>query len=75
VGPWPLRFTDRSSCITAWRCPKIHRCGGLVEEEHIGIVEQGAGQEQPLLLPARQRPDVAIGEVLKFERVEERTDP
>ncbi len=36
---------------------------GLVEQDEVGLLGQGAGEEHPLLLAPRERADLARGEV------------
>ncbi len=44
--------------------PEIERHAGLVEHEEPGLLGEGAGHTDPLVLAARQRPQPAVGEML-----------
>ena len=44
----------------------VDACGGLVEEEHAGLVHQGTAQGELLLHAARQRPGLAVLETLNL---------
>jgi len=38
----------------------VQRAGGLVQEEHARLADKGAGDQQPLPLPARQVPPPSL---------------
>lgn len=41
---------------------------GLVEQQQLGVLRDGAGDERALALPARERADLPIGEALEAEQ-------
>ena len=43
---------------------------GLVQEQHLRIVEQHAGQAQPLRLPRRERVGVGVAFEVEIDQVE-----
>src|ERR1043165_6732483 len=55
-------------------CLRIESGGGLVEEDEIGIVDQGAGQRQAPLHASRQRLDARIGARLEAGELEQMRD-
>ena len=44
---------------------RVHARGRLVEEQHAGLVQDRAGEGEPLAHPERQRPGLAVGEALE----------
>ena len=52
----PFLRRSRSSVEQARRVGLAQRRGRLVEQQHLGVQRQGAGDLRPLLLPGRQRP-------------------
>ena len=43
----------------------VQTLGGLVEEQHVGVVHDRPGERHPLPLPPRQTPGQAAGEVTR----------
>jgi hypothetical protein len=43
-----------SSSVTRFWCDRVQRRGGLVHQDHVRLDGDGAGDAQPLRLPARQ---------------------
>ena len=50
--------------------PHVDARRGLVQQQEVGLGQQGPGEEHALLLTAGQRPDVPAGEVADAEAVE-----
>ena len=49
-------------------CPRIESAGRLVEQQHLRIVQQHAGQAQPLRHAARQAGDEGVALVAQFDQ-------
>ena len=53
---------------------RVQAGGRLVEEEHLGVVDEGVGQAQPLLHAARQGLDVRVALVAQVDQLQEVAD-
>ncbi len=50
---------------------RVQTGGRLVQQQDVGVVDQGAGDRQPTLHPARQRFDDGVGPVGELDEVEQ----
>ena len=66
----PSRCRSSSRWSTSWRVRTSTPGRRLVHQQQVGLAEQRAGHEHPLLLAARQFADVTVGEVADAEPVE-----
>ena len=62
-------------CITSWRVRTSTPARRLVQQEELRPTEHRARDEHPLLLPARELPDVAVAQVPDPEPIEDHRQP
>ena len=70
-GSWLTTTKEMSQLAAQLRQGRLDRVAGgvvegrgrLVEQQHVGLLGQGAGQHRPLLLADRELGDVALGEL------------
>ena len=73
--PVPSAAGRRRRSATAARAGRVELGGRLVEDEHVGAHRDDAGDGDPLLLAARERERLAVGEVADAEALEHGVDP